>query len=214
MIETLSEEFGVEYLSDLDNFLEQEYKTQTVYPPKEQLFSAFNYLNFEDIQVVIIGQDPYHQANQANGLAFSVSDEVKTPPSLKNIYKELVEDMGCAYPQTNDLSTWASQGVLLMNTIMSVRDSEPASHQNKGWEMFSDSIIKNISAKLEGVVFILWGGHAQKKEKLIDGTKHLLIKSPHPSPLSSYRGFFGSKPFSKSNAYLGSVNKSPIQWCL
>lgn len=198
----------------LQTFIKSEYKTATVYPSYENVFAAFNLLPLRDVKVVIIGQDPYHGENQANGLAFSVGKNVKIPPSLKNIYKELMDDMGCTSPYDGNLEGWAKEGVLLINTVLTVRKSEANSHRKRGWEEFSDTIIKQISQDFEHIVFILWGNPAHQKEQLIDGSKHLVIKSPHPSPLSAYRGFFGSKPFSQTNTYLKEHSIKPIKWCL
>jgi len=210
----LDEELNSLNFKNLKNFLEQEYKSKTIFPNYEDIFRAFNLLNPEDVKVVIIGQDPYHGLNQANGLAFSVYKQCKIPPSLRNIFKELVDDMGCGYPLNSDLKKWAQDGVLLINSVLSVEESKPNSHKDKGWEIFTDSVIKKLSDKFENIVFILWGNPSQKKEILIDSTKHLILKAPHPSPLSSYRGFFGSKPFSQANNYLKEHNKKEIKWCL
>ena len=210
----LSEELKKEYFIELQKFIENEYKTEQIFPKYEDIFRAFNLVDIEKLKVVIIGQDPYHGTSQANGLAFSVNNNCKIPPSLKNIYKELVDDIGCSIPKNGDLSSWAKQGVLLFNTIFTVVEGKANSHKDKGWELFSDGVIKSISEKREGIAFILWGSQAQKKIFLIDKTKHLIIKSVHPSPLSSYRGFFGSKPFSKVNTYLNSIAKKEISWCL
>jgi len=210
----LDEELNSLNFKNLKNFLEQEYKSKTIFPNYEDIFRAFNLLNPEDVKVVIIGQDPYHGYNQANGLAFSVYKQCKIPPSLKNIFKELVDDAGCDYPLNGDLSKWAQEGVLLINSVLSVEEAKANSHKDKGWEIFTDNVIKKLSDKFENIVFILWGNPSQKKEVLIDTKKHLVIKSPHPSPLSSYRGFFGSKPFSQANNYLKEHNKKEIKWCL
>lgn len=210
----LSDEFKKSYYKKLVLFLREEEKKATVFPPKAERFNAYNITPFESVKVVILGQDPYHGYAQAHGLAFSVQGDQALPPSLKNIYKELVDDMGCPMPKNGDLSAWAKEGVFLLNTVLSVRASEAGSHQQQGWEQFSDATIRLISEKKEHVVFILWGKQAQSKEKLIDTQKHLVLKAPHPSPLSSYRGFFGSKPFSKANAYLKAHGVTPIQWCL
>ena len=176
----------------------------------KNIFRAFNLVEPKKIKVVIIGQDPYHGLNQANGLAFSVSSECKIPPSLRNIFKELIDDIGCDNPKNGVLDIWAEQGVLLMNTILSVEESKPHSHKNIGWEEFTDAIISKLSLDFNNIVFILWGGESQKKERLVDTSKHLILKASHPSPLSSYRGFFGSKPFSKTNNYLKEHNKKEI----
>jgi len=210
----LSGEFEKEYYKNLILFLREEDNTNTIFPPKLERFNAYNTTPFENVKVVILGQDPYHGAGQAHGLSFSVKAAQALPPSLKNIYKELVDDMGCVMPTGGDLTSWAEQGVFLLNAVLSVQASTAGSHQKKGWELFTDATIKLLSDEREHLVFILWGKPAQSKEKLIDSSKHLVLKAPHPSPLSSYRGFFGSKPFSKSNAYLEANGISPIEWCL
>lgn len=213
-LEILHEEFDKNYMINLREFLKQEkaagYK---IYPKGSDIFNAFKITPFDQLKVVIIGQDPYHGANQAHGLSFSVQKGITPPPSLKNIYKELVTDIpGFVIPNHGDLTAWAQQGVLLLNATLTVRDSTPASHQKKGWEEFTDTVIKTISEKKEGIVFILWGAYAQAKAELIDQKKHFIIKSPHPSPFSADRGFFGSKPFSKANAILVKEEKKPINW--
>ncbi len=210
----LTGEFEKTYYKQLVRFLHEEELTQTVYPPKAERFNAYEMTPFESVKVVILGQDPYHGAEQAHGLSFSVKGAQKLPPSLKNIYKELVDDMGCPLPKKGDLSMWAKQGVFLLNAVLTVRAASAASHQQKGWEVFTDATIRLLSAEKEHLVFILWGKPAQSKEKLIDSGKHLVLKAPHPSPLSAYRGFFGSKPFSKSNAYLEANGIAGIDWCL
>ena len=212
--EVLAEEFSKPYMVELKKFLLSEKQRYRVFPPGNKIFNAYNMTPFDKIKVVILGQDPYHGINQAHGLAFSVLDGVPFPPSLQNIFKELVDDIGCEYPKTSNLTPWAKQGVFLLNTVLTVREGEANSHREKGWERFTDATIKAISRKKEHVVFILWGRPAKAKEKLIDTTKHCIIKSPHPSPLSAYRGFFGSKPFSRANACLKSYGLSPIEWCL
>lgn len=193
------------------NKVKQEYAQGKCFPPKEQIFRALELTPFEEVKVVIIGQDPYHGDFQANGLCFSVSDQVKTPPSLQNIYKELKDDLNID-KNTNELESWAKQGVLLLNATLTVRAHSPNSHKDLGWEQFTDFIIQEISAKKDNVVFVLWGAFAQKKASLIDTQKHFIIKSAHPSPFSVYRGFFGSKPFSKINSYLASKNLAKIEW--
>lgn len=209
----LAAEFEKPYYKSLIAFLREEEQDHTIFPPKSERFSAYNKTPFQAVKVVILGQDPYHGDGQAHGLSFSVRDE-KIPPSLKNIYKELADDVGCEIPRSGDLSAWAEQGVFLLNTVLSVRASEAGSHQQKGWEQFTDATIRLLSEEKEHLVFILWGRPAQSKEKLIDSSRHLVLKAPHPSPLSSYRGFFGSKPFSKSNDYLKAHGITPIEWCL
>ena len=210
--EAVGAEFEKTYFKQLVTFIRDEYTNHIVYPPGKMLFNAFSYCPFNEIKVVILGQDPYHGQGQAHGLSFSVQDNVPPPPSLDNIYKELVSDLGVDQPTSGNLTHWAKQGVLLLNTVLSVREKEPQSHQNKGWEFFTDAVIRAISAKDEPVVFILWGSPAQKKEAIIDTGKHLILKAVHPSPLSAYRGFFGSKPFSQTNAFLEKNGKTPIVW--
>ncbi len=210
----LSSEFEKEYFKDLIKFLRDEEVSQTILPPKKERFSAYNITPFENVKVVILGQDPYHGLEQAHGLSFSVKGEQPLPPSLKNIFKELVDDIGCAMPKEGDLTHWAEQGVFLLNVVLSVQVSQAGSHQQKGWEAFTDATIKLLSDEKEHLVFILWGKPAQSKEKLIDTNKHLVLKAPHPSPLSAYRGFFGSKPFSKTNDYLRTNGITPIDWAL
>ena len=210
----LQDELQKQYFQDLQHEINIQYKSKTIFPKFKNIFRAFNLVEPKKIKVVIIGQDPYHGLNQANGLAFSVSSECKIPPSLRNIFKELIDDIGCDNPKNGVLDIWAEQGVLLMNTILSVEESKPHSHKNMGWEEFTDAIISKLSLDFNNIVFILWGGESQKKERLVDTSKHLILKASHPSPLSSYRGFFGSKPFSKTNEYLKSHNKSEINWCL
>ena len=210
----LDNEFKKNYYINLLTFIKNEYETKTIYPKEDDIFRAFNLLPLTKVKVVIIGQDPYHGRNQANGLAFSVTSNVKVPPSLKNIYKELCDDISCDIPMNGDLTSWAKQGVLLINSVLTVEHASPNSHKKMGWELFTDSVIKKLSDEYENIVFILWGGPSQKKEGLIDESKHLVLKAPHPSPLSSYRGFFGSKPFSKTNNYLKLHKKEEINWCL
>ncbi len=205
-------EFSQPYFTDLTSFVRDEYMNHTVYPPGKQIFNAFDHCPFDQVKVVIIGQDPYHGAQQANGLCFSVKDGIKMPPSLVNIFKELVNDLGTEIPPSGNLERWADQGVLLLNATLTVRASSPGSHQNKGWETFTDAVIKVVSQEKENVVFILWGAYAQKKGAVIDKTKHCVIESPHPSPFSAHTGFFGSKPFSKTNEYLKSVGLKDIDW--
>lgn len=200
-----------EYFTQLWQKVKVEYTTTTIFPPKKQIFRALELTEFDDVKVVIIGQDPYHNDGQANGLCFSVSESVAAPPSLKNIFTELKEDIGVERTK-KELDDWAQQGVLLLNATLTVRAHEPNSHKDLGWERFTDFIIQEISDKKEHVVFVLWGAFAQKKEILIDTSKHLVVKSAHPSPFSVYRGFYGSKPFSKINNYLISKNLKPISW--
>jgi len=212
--EILSSEFEHSYMGELKDFLVEEKKHYTIFPQANHIFNSFNSTPFGDVKVVILGQDPYHGAGQAHGLAFSVQHGVKLPPSLHNIFKELVDDIGCEFPKSGDLSHWAHEGVLLLNTLLTVRKSEPFSHKDRGWERFTDQVIRLVSNQRENIVFILWGAPAQKKGSLIDESKHLILRAPHPSPLSSYRGFFGSKPFSQTNHYLVSKGIKSIDWCL
>ena len=208
----LKEEYDKPYFKDLISFVETEYDHKVIYPKKNEIFNAFRQTPYEEVKVVILGQDPYHGAGQAHGLSFSVNPQVPTPPSLKNIFKELQADIGCSIPNNGYLVPWAKQGVLLLNTVLTVRDSQPASHRNKGWEQFTDEVIRTISRREKPVVFMLWGRHAQEKKKLIDLNKHLIIESVHPSPLSAHRGFFGSKPFSQANKFLQAHGEQPIDW--
>lgn len=209
----LSEEFEKPYFEELINFVKSEYASHTCYPKGNQIFSAFDHCHFDAVKVVIIGQDPYHGPNQANGLCFSVNDGISFPPSLQNIFKEIEAELKQSLPQTGNLERWADQGVLLLNATLTVRQSEAGSHQKKGWETFTDAVIQKVSDKSEKVVFLLWGGFAQKKGKMIDASKHLILNSGHPSPLSANRGFwFGNNHFLKANEYLKSVGKKEIIW--
>lgn len=210
--EVLQPEFDKPYFESLVGFVKQEYASRTIFPPAGQIFNAFNTCPFSDVKVVILGQDPYHGPGQAHGLCFSVNDGIPFPPSLQNIFKEIASDLGLQIPSSGNLTRWAEQGVLLLNATLTVRASQAGSHQGKGWEEFTDSVIKIISEKSENVVFILWGSYAIKKKALINASKHCILTAPHPSPLSSYRGFFGCKHFSKTNEYLESVGKTPIEW--
>ena len=210
--EVLQPEFDKPYFENLVGFVKQEYASRTIFPPAGQIFSAFNTCPFNDVKVVILGQDPYHGPGQAHGLCFSVNDGIPFPPSLQNIFKEISSDLGLQIPSSGNLTRWAEQGVLLLNATLTVRASQAGSHQGKGWEEFTDSVIKIISEKAENVVFILWGSYAIKKKSLINASKHCILTAPHPSPLSSYRGFFGCKHFSKTNTYLTSKGKTPIEW--
>ena len=212
--EVLFDEFQKPYFASLKEFLTSEKQKHTVYPHGSNIFAAFDNTPFDKVKVVILGQDPYHGANQAHGLAFSVNEGVPFPPSLQNIFKELRDDMGCDIPKSGNLTSWTKEGVFLLNTVLSVRASEANSHKNRGWEIFTDSVIRRLSEQKENLVFILWGNPAGTKASLIDEKKHLILKSPHPSPLSSYRGFFGSKPFSKTNEFLKSKAINPIKWCI
>jgi len=209
----LQNEFSKSYMTELCDFLQvQSTAGKVIFPAEKDYFKALNLTPFDAVKVVILGQDPYHGEGQANGLCFSVPSGVKIPPSLANIYKELKGDLGLPIPQSGNLTTWAEQGVLLLNSVCSVEQSKANSHQNRGWELFTDKIIQVLNKQKKGVVFILWGAYAQKKGALIDTKKHCVLKSPHPSPLSSYRGFFGSKPFSQANQYLVTQGKSAIVW--
>lgn len=208
----LATEFEKPYFDELVHFVKKEYSTQKVYPKGNEIFNAFEKTPFDNVKVVILGQDPYHEPGQAHGLCFSVNDGIPLPPSLQNIYKELNDDLNIKTPSSGNLERWAEQGVLLLNATLTVRAHRAGSHQQKGWEEFTDAVIHKIAEEKEHVVFILWGSYAQKKGSFIDPSKHLVIKSPHPSPLSSYRGFFGSKPFSKTNQYLQQTGQIPINW--
>ncbi|AWM33143.1 uracil-DNA glycosylase [Hymenobacter nivis] len=209
----LADEFAKPYFQHLIAFVKGEYATATVYPPGPQIFHAFDACPFDQVKVVILGQDPYHGRGQAHGLSFSVADGQRTPPSLHNIFKELQSDLPATPPAPNgNLDRWAQQGVLLLNATLTVRAAEPGSHQKKGWEDFTDAVIRKVSEGREHVVFILWGAYAGKKAELIDASKHLVLKSVHPSPYAADKGFFGSKPFSKTNAWLESKGLGPISW--
>lgn len=208
----LKTEFDKDYFHELVSFVKTEYQNHQVFPPGRLIFNAFNHTPLENVKVVIIGQDPYHGPGQANGLCFSVANGVKFPPSLQNIFKERQNDLGKAIPQNGSLEHWADQGVLLLNATLTVRARTPGSHQNKGWETFTDAVIRKLDETKEGIVFILWGAYAQKKGEFIDRSKHFVIQSPHPSPFSANRGFFGSKPFSKCNDYLLSRGLKAIDW--
>ncbi len=208
----LSDEFKKDYFYDLVAFVKSEYQKYRVFPPGPKIFNAFDHCAFDDLRVVIIGQDPYHGPHQAHGLSFSVEKGVKTPPSLVNIFKEISDDLQKPMPTHGNLARWADQGVLLLNATLTVRANSPGSHQNKGWEVFTDAVIRKVSEEKQHVVFLLWGAYAQKKALLIDGSKHLILQSAHPSPFSVHRGFFGNKHFSKTNAYLEEHGKGSIDW--
>ena len=208
----LYEEFEKDYFVKLSTFVNNEYKTQPVFPPAKLIFNAFNQCTFDNLKVVILGQDPYHGPGQAHGLCFSVNDGIKFPPSLRNIFKELNLDLGKPIPETGNLIEWAKQGVLLLNATLTVRAQEAGSHQKKGWEQFTDAVIQKISDKKENVVFLLWGNYAITKSKFIDQNKHLVLSSVHPSPLSASRGFFGNHHFSRTNAFLISKGLERINW--
>ncbi len=209
----LSKEFDKPYFKSLLEFVEEEYKSEECFPKENEIFAAFDYCSFDDVKVVIIGQDPYHGINQANGLCFSVKDDIVIPPSLVNIFKELETDLGITYPSSGNLERWAKQGVLLLNATLTVRVNKAGSHQKKGWETFTDKVIEILSKEKKEVVFLLWGGYAKKKGSKIDTTKHCVLTSGHPSPLSANRGYwFGNKHFSKTNDYLDEHKKSRIEW--
>jgi uracil-DNA glycosylase len=208
----LNQEFGLDYFQNIMVFISEERKKNIIYPDKNKIFSAFNLTPFNKVKVVIIGQDPYHGVGQANGLCFSVNDEIKKPPSLMNIFKEIKNDIGTEIPISGNLEHWAKQGVFLLNSCLTVKHQKPASHKKIGWEQFTDATIKTISDNKKGVIFLLWGKFAQEKAHLIDEKKHHVLKSVHPSPLSAYNGFFGCKHFSKTNEILVQSNLKPIQW--
>jgi uracil-DNA glycosylase len=208
----LQGEFEQPYFTSLADFVRNEYLSATVYPPGREIFKAFDSCPFEGVSVVILGQDPYHGAGQANGLCFSVRAGITMPPSLVNIFKEIQSDLGKPFPPNGDLGRWAKQGVLLLNATLTVRASSPGSHQNKGWEQFTDAVIRVIADQRENIVFLLWGAYAQKKGQMIDRNKHLVLQAPHPSPFSADRGFFGCRHFSQTNAYLKSKGITEIDW--
>lgn len=211
--EVLDDEFQKPYYKELREFLKQAYRTERVYPPMEDIYNALRVTSYADTKVVILGQDPYHGPGQAHGLSFSVRPGVQPPPSLLNIYKEMESDLGCHRPNHGCLLSWAEQGVLLLNTTLTVAQGKPKSHAGHGWETLTDAIIKKLSDRQTPMVFILWGAHAQSKIPLINTQRHHIIKSPHPSPLSASRGFFGSRPFTRANAYLLQDGLAPIDWC-
>lgn len=208
----LKEEFELPYFSNLITFVKSEYATHTIYPPGKYIFNAFDCCPLDRVKVVILGQDPYHEPGQAHGLCFSVNNGVALPPSLINIYKEIETDLGVTPPMSGDLTRWADQGVLLLNATLTVRAHQAGSHQNRGWEMFTDAVIRRLVERKEHLVFMLWGSYAQRKGAFIDSSKHLVLSSPHPSPLSAYRGFFGNRHFSKANDYLLKNGLEPIKW--
>lgn len=209
----LKDEFNKPYYRDLYRFVKEEYSTKVVYPPADDIFNALHLTPLKDVKVLILGQDPYHNEHQAHGLSFSVlPDQKDIPPSLQNIYKELQEDLGCYIPNNGYLKKWADQGVLMLNTVLTVRAHEPNSHQGRGWENFTDAIIQAVNQKDEPVVYMLWGRPAQSKIPMLTNPKHLILKAPHPSPLSAYRGFFGCRHFSRCNEFLSENGLSPIDW--
>ena len=208
----LQTEFDKPYFASLTAFVREEYRHGRVFPPGNLIFNAFNLCPFDSVKAVLIGQDPYHETGQAHGLCFSVNDGVAFPPSLLNIFKELKDDVGTDIPTSGNLTRWAKQGVLLLNATLTVREHQAGSHQGHGWEEFTDAVIRTLSEKKQGLVFILWGSYAQSKAKLIDETRHCVLRSAHPSPLSAYRGFFGNHHFSLTNAYLTRSGREPINW--
>lgn len=210
--QALASQFSLPYFQELSEFVRVEYANYKIYPPAKLIFRAFDSCPFDEVKVVIIGQDPYHGEGQAHGLCFSVGEEVRKPPSLVNIFKELQADLGKPIPEKGNLNRWAEQGVLLINATLTVRASTPGSHQGKGWEEFTDAAISALNKEKENLVFILWGAYAQRKGEIIDRSRHLVIESAHPSPFAAHRGFFGSQPFSKTNKYLTSLGKEPIDW--
>ena len=210
----LKEEVNKDYFKTLINYINEEYKEKTIYPKKTEVFNAFKYTDYTNVKVVILGQDPYHGPNQAEGLSFSVSNEVIKPPSLKNIFKELESDLGIPFPEHNSLKPWAKEGVLLLNAVLTVQEHTPTSHKDKGWETFTDNVISIINKKETPVVFILWGSYARNKKVLITNPIHYIIESPHPSPFSARTGFFGSKPFSKTNEFLNKTGQKEIKWSI
>lgn len=208
----LQNEFEKEYFADVVNFVKAEYKQYRIYPSGKLIFNAFEHCSFDNVKVVILGQDPYHGTGQANGLCFSVNDGIRKPPSLVNIFKEIKDDLGKEIPEGGNLERWAAQGALLLNATLTVRANTAGSHQNKGWEEFTDAVIKTISDNKENIVFLLWGAYAQRKGAIIDRSKHFVLESAHPSPFAAHRGFFGNKHFSKTNDFLRSKNKKEIDW--
>ncbi|MDN7244813.1 uracil-DNA glycosylase [Planococcus shenhongbingii] len=212
--EIVGEEFSKPYYLKLREFLKEEYANETVYPAKENIWNAFKHTPYKDVKVVILGQDPYHGPNQAHGLSFSVQPGVPHPPSLRNMLKELNDDLGCEKPKDGTLTKWADQGVMMLNTVLTVRAGQANSHRNQGWEIFTDEVIRKLSAREKPVIFVLWGRPAQQKKPLIDLERHSIIEAPHPSPLSASRGFFGSRPYSKVNELLQKQGDEPIDFCL
>ncbi len=208
----LKGEFSKDYYKKLFVKIQEEYQTRTIYPPADDIFNAFHFTPLEEVKVVILGQDPYHEPGQAHGLCFSVKPQVPIPPSLVNIYKELEDDLGCYIPNNGYLEKWAQQGVLMLNTVLTVRAHQANSHKDLGWEQFTDAAIRVLAEQDRPMVFVLWGKPAQRKKEMIHNPKHLILESPHPSPLSAYRGFFGSRPFSRINAYLEQNGLEPIDW--
>ncbi len=212
--EILKDEFQKDYFVKLLSFVQQEYKQKTIYPRTNEIFNAFRHTAYKDVKVVILGQDPYHGENEAEGLSFSVKTGIRKPPSLNNIFKELNDDLGCPIPSSGSLIKWTEEGVLLLNSVLTVEKDKPASHRDMGWEIFTDRVIEEINKKKEPVVFILWGNYARAKKSLITNPNHYVIESSHPSPYSANNGFFGSRPFSRANNFLKSKNIKPIDWNL
>ncbi len=210
--EQLQDEFSKPYFKELTDFVRDEYTTQRVFPPAKDIFKAFDLCPFDKVKVIIVGQDPYHEPNQAHGLCFSVKDNVRIPPSLVNIFQEIHNDLGKPIPKSGNLERWSRQGVFLLNATLTVRAHKAGSHQHKGWEDFTDAVIQKLADSHKNLVFILWGAYAQRKVENIDANRHLILRSPHPSPLSAYRGFFGNKHFSKTNDYLIAHGQEPIDW--
>lgn len=208
----LENELKKEYMIKLFDFLDNEYKTQTIYPPKDEIFNALKLTSYQNTKIVIIGQDPYHQPNQGHGLAFSVNDGIRIPPSLRNIYKEIENTLCIKCPPSGNLTRWSNQGILLLNAVLTVRDSQPKSHSLKGWEQFTDYIISLLNKRDEPVIFMLWGADAKKKTRLINNKQHIILTAAHPSPLSAYRGFFGCDHFKKANIALKELSKKEIEW--
>lgn len=210
----LRDQFSEPYWAALQGFVQQERRNSVVFPPEEDVFAALHLTAYDDVKVLILGQDPYHGERQAHGLCFSVRSEVEIPPSLQNIYKEMQSDIGVLPPAHGNLESWARQGVLLLNAVLTVRAHNAGSHRNRGWETFTDQIIRVVNAKEERVVFLLWGAFAQKKKPLIDTERHVIVESPHPSPLSAHRGFFGSRPFSRTNSALTDAGRDAVDWAI
>jgi len=208
----LDSEFDKDYFIQMNDFLEDKYRKEEIFPPKEDIFNAFNYTSYAGVKVVVLGQDPYHDVNQAHGLCFSVQKGVKIPPSLRNIYKELNSDLGCVIPKYGNLEKWAKQDILMINAVLTVKAHEAASHAKIGWHFFTDAVISLMNEREEPVIFLLWGNFAKTKKKLITNERHIIIESAHPSPLAARRGFFGSKPFSKINKSLIALKRTPIDW--
>lgn len=211
-LEVIGDEFKKPYYAELYNFVKNEYNNYRIYPNADDIFNAFHFTPLSKVKVVILGQDPYHNVGQAHGLCFSVKPDVEVPPSLVNIYQELHDDLGCKIPNNGYLEKWARQGILMLNTVLTVRAHQAGSHQGKGWEEFTDAVIEAVNAQDRPIVFILWGKPAQMKKKMLTNPKHLILEAPHPSPLSAFRGFFGSKPFSQTNAFLEENGLEPIDW--